>query len=359
MLENINAQASFMQVVAILVPAVVAFLITVLVTSRLIPMLVKMKNTQYIHEDVPDSHVKKSGTPTMGGIGIILGVVCGSIASMVVSGFSLNMIIILCVMVVFGFLGFFDDYVKVSKKQNLGLRAKHKLALQVVIALAAACYYVFVAKLGTSILIPFVWKPIDIGYFIIPYIVFVIVAVVNAVNLTDGLDGLASGVSCALSIMFPVIVLLGFSVTLIKRGEMLMEALKFDLADSYFFIALAGACLGFLIFNRFPAKVFMGDTGSLAIGGGIASAAIFIHMELLLPICGFVFVMEALSDIIQVTSYKFRGGKRVFKMAPLHHHFELSGWHEKKVVTVFVTATLILCVAVIVIVAVQYNGMIK
>ena len=342
-------------IISILVPVLIGFLVTVIIISRLIPALVKMHNIQIIHEDVPESHVKKSGTPTMGGVGIIIGTVCGSIASMLISGFSLNLVITLLVMVIFGFVGFFDDYVKVTKKRNLGLRARQKLALQIIVSLAAACYYVFSANMGTSIVIPFIWKSIDIGFFIIPYIVFIIVAMVNAVNLTDGLDGLASSVTIVMSLLFPVFATLGLALTLQKNGELVISLFRMNFSDSYFFVALAGACLGFLVYNRYPAKIFMGDTGSLAIGGGIAIAAIFTHMELLLPICGFVFVMEALSDIIQVGSYKLRGGKRVFKMAPLHHHFELSGWHEKKVVTVFTTVTLLLCAIIIVVLAIQVS----
>jgi phospho-N-acetylmuramoyl-pentapeptide-transferase len=197
-------------------------------------------------------------------------------------------------------------------------------------------------------MIPFVWKSVDIGMWAIPYIVFIIVAMVNAVNLTDGLDGLASGVSTVLSLFFPVFVMLAFTLSLVRNDAPIVN-MAGNAGAEVFFSSLAGACLGFLLFNRYPAKIFMGDTGSLAIGGGIAMAAIAGHVELLLPIAGFVFVIEALSDIIQVGSYKLRGGKRVFKMAPLHHHFELSGWHEKKVVAVFVSVTLVLCVAILIV----------
>ncbi|MDR0854397.1 MAG: phospho-N-acetylmuramoyl-pentapeptide-transferase [Clostridiales Family XIII bacterium] len=340
--------------ISILVPLVCAFTVTALSTRGIIPILMKIRKTQVIHEDVPENHQLKSGTPTMGGISIIAGIVVGSAASMAVSGFSMNLIVVLVVVVIFGLVGYLDDYTKITKKRNLGLTAKQKLALQIVVSLAVALYFVYYAQMGTQILIPIVWKHVDVGIFIIPYIVFVIVAVVNAVNLTDGLDGLASSVSTMLSIFFPVIVMLAWPLSLASLGSLRLSEVRMDMSDAMFFCALAGACLGFLIYNHYPAKIFMGDTGSLAIGGGIATAAIFLHMELLIPICGFIFVAEALSVIIQVGSYKLRNKRRVFKMAPLHHHYELSGWHEKKVVTVFTTVTFGLCVAVLIIILLQY-----
>ncbi|MDR0852381.1 MAG: phospho-N-acetylmuramoyl-pentapeptide-transferase [Clostridiales Family XIII bacterium] len=318
-----------------------ALLVTALITWRLIPFLKRQKTTQVIYDEAPERHKQKSGTPTMGGIAIICGILIGCLVAMLLVRFSANMGITLLVTVVFGLVGFLDDYTKINKKRNLGLTAKQKIALQLVVSLFVALYYVYVADLGTEILIPFLWKRIDIGLFIIPYIMFVMIAMVNSVNLTDGLDGLAGGVSTMLALFFPAITILGMNLgygilTGTETGSELMNVML----DAMFFAALAGACLGFLIFNRHPAKIFMGDTGSLAIGGGISVAAIFVHMELFLPIVGLIFVLEALSDIIQVSSYRLRHGKRVFKMAPLHHHFELSGWSEKKVVTVFVGVTL-------------------
>jgi phospho-N-acetylmuramoyl-pentapeptide-transferase len=293
----------------------------------------------------PEEHRQKSGTPTMGGIAMLCGTAAGCIAAMIALGFSTNLLFILGITLVIGGIGLLDDMKKISKKHNLGLRARHKLALQIVLALACAFYYIAVADMGTFIIIPFVWKAVNIGLWMYAYIVFVVVAVVNAVNLTDGLDGLASGTSFVVTIFFPIFALLGFALSLLRNEALSILNISRNMTDAMIFPALAGACIGFLFFNRYPAKIFMGDTGSLALGGGIAVGAIFSHMELLLPIAGFVFVIEALSDIIQVGSYKLRGGKRVFKMAPIHHHFELSGWHEKKVVTVFVTVAFALCAA--------------
>jgi phospho-N-acetylmuramoyl-pentapeptide-transferase len=325
----------------------VAFIATALVTKQLIPFLKRVKSTQTIHEDVPENHQAKSGTPTMGGIAIIIGIVAGCAAAMAIVEFSLNLIVILLVVVVFGLVGFLDDVQKVINKRNLGLTARQKILLQFAAALVIALYYVYVADLGTNIVVPFVWKSVDVGLWIIPYIVFVMVAMVNAVNLTDGLDGLAAGITTTVSLFFPVFTVLGLAL----GGNVILGAAEGTLilngvVDAMFFASLAGACLGFLIFNKHPAKIFMGDTGSLALGGGVAVAAIFTHMELLLPIAGLIFVLEALSVVLQVGSYKLRHGKRIFKMAPLHHHYELSGWPERKVVTVFISITLVLSVAI-------------
>jgi len=322
---------------------IVSLVVTAAVTAALIPALKRAKSTQEIYELAPEEHKQKSGTPTMGGIAILCGVAAGSVTAMIELGFSGNLLFILCVMLVVGGIGMIDDMKKITKRQNLGLRARHKLILQIVIAIACAVYYVFVANMGTWIIIPFVWKAVNIGPWMFPYLVFIIVAVVNAVNLTDGLDGLASGTSFVVAIFYPIFASLGFAAALIKNGELVINNISSNPTDAMIFPAIAGACIGFLFFNRYPAKIFMGDTGSLALGGGLSVGAIFSHMELLLPIAGFIFLIEVLSDIIQVGSYKLRKGKRVFKMAPLHHHFELSGWHEKKVVTVFVTVTVVLC----------------
>ena len=327
----------------IAIPFAVSIVVTALVTSALIPYLTRVRSTQEINELAPEEHRRKSGTPTMGGIAILCGVTAGCAAAMITLGFSANLLFILGITLVIGGVGMLDDIRKITKRHNLGLRARHKLALQVVLALACALYYVMAADMGTYIILPFAWKAVDIGLWIYPYIMFVVVAMVNAVNLTDGLDGLASGVSFVTAVFFPIFAMLGFTLSLVKNGELVIENISRNMTDAMIFPALAGACLGFLFFNRYPAKIFMGDTGSLAIGGGLSVGALFSHMELMLPVAGLIFVLEALSDVIQVGSYKLRHGKRVFKMAPLHHHFELSGWHERKVVTVFVTVTFILC----------------
>jgi phospho-N-acetylmuramoyl-pentapeptide-transferase len=335
-------------------PLVVALLVTTIVIRHLIPYLKRIKSTQQIYEDAPESHRVKAGTPTMGGVGIIFGVLIGTVFAMGLVRVSMNLLVVLIVFVLFGAVGFLDDYTKIAKKRNLGLTAKQKIVFQFIVSLGVALYYVFFSGLGTQIVIPFVWKTVELGYWIIPYIIFIMVAMTNSVNLTDGLDGLAAGVTTVMSLFWPVIVTFGILLTRgVISGASDADTILNYTVEAYFFIALAGACLGFLVYNRYPAKIFMGDTGSLAIGGGIAVAAMFTKMELFLPIVGLIFVLEALSDIIQVTSYKLRHGKRVFKMAPLHHHFELSGWREQKVVSVFTLVTLALCILTVVIIAVQ------
>lgn len=300
-----------------------ALLVSVVITALAIPILQRLKTGQNIREEGPESHLAKAGTPTMGGVAIIIATVLTVLAT---REFSWDLGLILSAFILFGALGFLDDYLKVVKKHNLGLRAWQKLAGQLVFALGIALYKIYFTAGGATILIPILNERVDIGFWGIPFIVFVVVAMTNGVNLTDGLDGLASGVTVFVALFFAIVsASMGFS------------------ASGVFFSALAGACLGFLFFNRHPAKVFMGDTGSLALGGGIAAAAIIMEMELFLPVVGLVYVAEVLSVIIQVVSFKTRG-KRVFKMAPLHHHFELSGLKEKQVVFLFCFATLLLSV---------------
>lgn len=301
---------------------IVAFIITVIGTLFFLPVLRKIKAGQSIREEGPKSHMVKSGTPTMGGIIIISAVIITCITS---GAITTDMMIILSAFLAFGVLGFVDDFVKVSLKRNLGLTAKQKLALQVLIAIGLAVYQSKVSAYGTTVFIPFLDQHLDFGIMYIPFVVFVVVAMVNSVNLTDGLDGLASGVTAIVAVFLSIVgITYGFSTA------------------ATFCSALAGGCMGFLLFNKYPAKVFMGDTGSLALGGGIAAAAILMNIEFIIPFAGGVFVAEALSVIIQVAYFK-KTGKRVFKMAPLHHHFELCGWKETKVVFVFWLVTLILC----------------
>ena len=301
----------------------IAFIITAIGTPLLIPILRRIKAGQSIREDGPQSHMVKSGTPTMGGLAIIGAVL---ITCLTAGETTRDMLIILIAFVAYGALGFLDDFVKVSLKRNLGLTAKQKLALQILIAVGLAYYQSSVSVYGTKVFIPIMNESIDFGIFYIPFIAFVVVAMVNSVNLTDGLDGLASGVTLIVALFLALVgSTYGFTTTTV------------------FCSAMAGACFGFLMFNRHPAKVFMGDTGSLALGGGIAAAAIMMNIELVIPIAGGVYVAEALSVILQVVSYKTRR-KRIFKMAPLHHHFELCGWKETKVVTVFWLVTFLLCI---------------
>ena len=311
---------------SILITILVAFVITAILGPVFIPVLRRIKAGQSIREDGPKAHQTKAGTPTMGGLMIILAVVITCISMTIRQGVGSEMGILLVSFVLCGLIGFCDDFIKVVKKRNLGLTALQKLIFQIVIAVILAVYQSKVSSFGTSIYVPVVKEYIDLGWFYIPFVAFVLVAMVNAVNLTDGLDGLAGGCT-AITALFLAITGAGIGYT----------------SSSIFSAAISGACFGFLLFNRYPAKVFMGDTGSLALGGALAAAAVMMNIELILPVAGGIFVAEVVSDIIQVVSFKTRG-KRIFRMAPLHHHFELGGWKETKVVIVFWTITLLLCI---------------
>ena len=311
---------------SILITILVAFVITTILGPVFIPVLRRIKAGQSIREDGPKAHQTKAGTPTMGGLMIILAVVITCISMTIRQGVGSEMGILLVSFVLCGLIGFCDDFIKVVKKRNLGLTALQKLIFQIVIAVILAVYQSKVSSFGTSIYVPVVKEYIDLGWFYIPFVAFVLVAMVNAVNLTDGLDGLAGGCT-AITALFLAITGAGIGYT----------------SSSIFSAAIAGACFGFLLFNRYPAKVFMGDTGSLALGGALAAAAVMMNIELILPVAGGIFVAEVVSDIIQEDSFKTRG-KRIFRMAPLHHHFELGGWKETKVVIVFWTITLLLCI---------------
>ncbi|WMM23359.1 phospho-N-acetylmuramoyl-pentapeptide-transferase [Tissierella sp. MB52-C2] len=301
----------------------ISFLITLILGPIMIPMLKKLKIGQSVRDDGPQTHLKKSGTPTMGGIIIFMALVLTVLTSGMVNK---DMYILLISTFGFGLIGFLDDYIKVVKRRSLGLRPHEKLIGQIILAIMLAVYQSSTSMLGTKLIIPFLNNQyLDLGFLYIPFIAFVVVGTVNSVNLTDGLDGLASGVT--------LIVLSFFALVALNWRQ-----------DSVtiFSTALAGACLGFLIHNAHPAKVFMGDTGSMALGGAVSAIAILLNIPLIIPIVGGIYFIEALSVIIQVTSYKLTG-KRVFLMSPLHHHFEQKGWKETKVVAVFWTVTVVLC----------------
>lgn len=297
-----------------LVAAAAAACVVLLMGPVMLPVLHRLKFGQSIREEGPKSHQAKSGTPTMGGIMIILGILVGTLAAA-----PLTTEILLAVFIMLGHfvLGFLDDYIKVVKKRNLGLRAKEKLLGQIVIAVVTM--YIGTTELGldTSIWIPMLNHEVNIGFLYYPLVLFVLVGTSNAVNLTDGLDGLASGTMAIASSVYAVVCIL------MGHGDLAL-----------FCVSVVGACLAFLRFNAHPAKVFMGDTGSLALGGAFAAMGILTHTELLLAVVGLIFVCEALSVIIQVISFQTTG-KRVFRMSPIHHHFELGGWSEWKVVFVF------------------------
>ena len=286
----------------------------------LIPLLHKLKFGQSIREEGPASHKVKSGTPTMGGIFLIAGIV---IATLIRAELTAEIFIAIFIVVGHFILGFLDDYIKVVKKRNLGLKARQKLLGQIIIA--AVTIYVVINYLGieTTIWLPIFDSTIDLGIFYYVLVLLVIVGASNAVNLTDGLDGLASGCMAIAASCYGVICLL---------------TLHYNLA--IFCAATVGACIGFLRFNFHPAKIFMGDTGSLALGGAFAAMGILTHTELLLVFIGIIFVCEAMSVILQVISYQTTG-KRIFRMSPIHHHFELGGWKEVKVVMVFWAVCLI------------------
>ncbi len=296
----------------------VSFLITAVVVPLLIPFLKKLKFGQMILEDGPTWHAKKQGTPTMGGIGFILAF-CA--ASLIVSR-SAETLFVVIVGVLFGFVGFIDDYIKVVKKRNKGFGAGAKFLCQSVIALGAAIYMFL--QSSQHVKIPFVEGNFGFGILYIPFVMFVMLATVNSVNLTDGVDGLASSVSAGCGLFF------------------LLAAIKLNYAGVGVAVAaMIGGVLGFLLYNFFPAKVFMGDTGSLFLGGVLSAAAVWMGLEFSLIIAGGIFLSETMSDIIQVAYYK-KTKKRIFKMAPLHHHLEMCGWRETKIVGVFTLITLIL-----------------
>ncbi|MGI6211669.1 MAG: phospho-N-acetylmuramoyl-pentapeptide-transferase [Anaerovoracaceae bacterium] len=306
-------------VIDILIVAVAALLAAVF-TKIEIPILKKKQFGQYIRELGPESHKSKEGTPTMGGVAIYLAII---IASLIFSR-STDMIVMIVSGAAFALIGFIDDYTKVAKKNNLGLRAWQKLLLQIIFSVLLSVYAIKMGE-GTDVWIPFINREVDFGIWFIPFVVFVMVAMTNSVNLTDGLDGLCSGVTAIVSVFFAI------------------AAAYFGYRDSEIFcLVLTGACLGFLVFNRNPAKIFMGDTGSLALGGALTAAAVLCKAELLIPFAGFVYVMESASVIIQVISFQTTG-KRVFRMSPIHHHFELGGMSERKVVAMFWVMAAVFC----------------
>ena len=291
----------------VFIPVLISFVLSVILGPLVIPVLRRLKMDQTEREDGVQSHLKKAGTPTMGGVMILLAVV---ITSVIYIGRYPKIIPILFLTLGFGLIGFLDDYLKVVMKRSDGLYPKQKMALQIVVTAIFAFYMVKFAGVSLTMLIPFTGgKYLDIGWVAIPLMFFVVIGTVNGVNFTDGLDGLAS------------------SVTVLVAT----------------FCAVVGALLGFLLFNVYPASVFMGDTGSLALGGFVASAAYMLQMPIFIIIVGFIYLIEVLSVMIQVTYFKKTGGKRIFKMAPIHHHFELCGWSETRVVAVFSIITAILC----------------
>ncbi|PUB18090.1 phospho-N-acetylmuramoyl-pentapeptide-transferase [Paenisporosarcina sp. OV554] len=295
----------------------IGFLLTVLLTPIFIPILKRMKFGQSIREEGPQSHMKKAGTPTMGGLVFIVSIVITTLGvAFYLEMLTTQTIVLVLVFVGFGLIGFLDDFIKVVLKRNLGLTSLQKIIGQIIIAVASFLL-LNQGPFETTVSVPFTDWSVDLGIAYVAFLIFWLVGFSNAVNLTDGLDGLVSGTA---------------SIAFTTFGVLALVYHQLDIA--IFAFAVTGALLGFLIFNANPAKLFMGDTGSLALGGALAMVSILVKQELLLVIVGVIFVAETLSVILQVISFKTTG-KRIFKMSPLHHHFELSGWSEWKVVVVF------------------------
>ena len=307
----------------VVIPVLISFALSVIMGPFVIPFLRRLKMGQTERVDGVQSHLKKAGTPTMGGVMILGSVVITSL--FYVKDYS-KIIPVLFLTVGFGLIGFLDDYLKVVMKRSDGLFPKQKMALQIVVTAIFAYYVVKIAKIPLTMLIPFSGgKYLDIGWLAVPLLFIAVIGTVNGTNFTDGLDGLASSVTVLVATFFTVV------AVGTKSG---IEPIT---------CAVVGALLGFLLFNVYPASVFMGDTGSLALGGFVASAAYMLQMPLFIIIVGLIYLVEVLSVIIQVTYFKKTGGKRIFKMAPIHHHFELCGWSEARVVAVFTIVTAIMC----------------
>ncbi|NLO09410.1 MAG: phospho-N-acetylmuramoyl-pentapeptide-transferase [Clostridiales bacterium] len=307
----------------VILPVIISFGICVILCPLLIPFLRRMKFGQFVRNDGPESHLKKSGTPTMGGIIIVLSI---SITSLFYLKDNKEIIPVLFATIGFGIIGFLDDYIKVVMKRSMGLRAWQKLLGQILVTAILGFYLVNYVPDVTLMLIPFSGgKYADISYLFIPMMFIVVLGTVNGSNFTDGLDGLESSVTVLIATFFTVV------------------SIGMNNGISPICGAVAGSLLAFLLYNVYPAKVFMGDTGSLALGGFVASAAYMLRMPLFILLVAAVYLIEVISVILQVGYFKLTGGKRLFKMAPIHHHFELKGWSETRIVAVFSIITTILC----------------
>ena len=307
----------------IVVPVLISFAVSLVLGPVVIPFLRKLKMKQTERTDGVQSHLKKAGTPTMGGIIILASIIVTSL--FYVKDYP-RIIPILFLTVAFGLIGFLDDYLKVVLKRSDGLLPMQKMALQIVVTAIFAFYIVKVAEIPLTMLVPFSGGYcLDIGWLAVPVLFIAVIGTVNGTNFTDGLDGLASSVTVLVATFFTVVAI---------GTESGIEPIT---------CAVVGALLGFLLFNVYPASVFMGDTGSLALGGFVAGTAYMMQMPLFIIIVGFIYLVEVASVIVQVTYFKKTGGKRLFKMAPIHHHFELCGWSETRVVAVFSVITALLC----------------
>lgn len=306
----------------VILPVIIAFAVSALLGPVVIPFLRRLKVGQTERKEL-ESHQKKMGTPTMGGLMIIASII---VTSLIYVKDYPKIIPILFMTVGFGVIGFLDDYLKVVLRRSDGLLAWQKMILQIIVTGVFAVYMVKYSGVALTMLIPFSGgKYLDLGWLAIPVLFFAVVGTVNGTNFTDGLDGLASSVTIMVATFFSVV------------------AIGTNAGIAPITCAVVGALLGFLLFNVYPASVFMGDTGSLALGGFVVSTAYMMQMSLFILIVGLIYLVEVLSVIIQVTYFKKTGGKRIFRMAPIHHHFELGGWSETRVVAVFSITTAILC----------------
>ena len=302
---------------------ITSFVISAVLCPIVIPFLHKLKFGQQVREDGPQAHLKKQGTPTMGGLVILSSIIITSL--LYIKDYP-RIIPVLFVTVGFGIIGFLDDYIKIVMKRSEGLNPRQKLLGQIVITGIFAYYIVTTPEIGTGMRIPFIGGTLDFPVWLfVPALFFITLGTDNGVNFTDGLDGLCTSVTILVATFF----------TIVAIGE--------NSGISPITGAVVGSLLGFLLFNVYPARVFMGDTGSLALGGFVASSAFMMQMPLYIAVVGLIYLVEVLSVIIQVTYFKKTGGMRIFKMAPIHHHFELCGWSETRVVAVFSIVTAILC----------------
>ena len=308
--------------VMIVLPLIISFVITAVSGKFLIPALRRLKATQTERDDGPASHLKKTGTPNMGGLMFILGFV---VTGLLFSIREPEILPVIFLTVGFGLVGFIDDFIKNVLHRSMGLRAWQKMGLQILIVLLFAAYIRHFCNISLAMNVPFMNVTLHFGVFNIPIMLFIMVATVNGTNLTDGVDGLLSCVTTAVALFFMIAAAAAGSGTVCAAAAMI------------------GGLLGFLLYNSYPARVFMGDTGSLAIGGFVVGMAYMLQMPLFIPIVGFIYMIEVISVIIQVTYFKRTHGKRFFRMAPLHHHYEKGGYSEVQVVTGFTVITVILC----------------
>ena len=313
---------------SVCLPVLISFLVSVFLGPVIIPFLKRLKAGQTVRDEGPKSHLKKNGTPTMGGILILSAMIVTSLFYM--EDYP-EIKPILLMTLGFGLIGFLDDYIKVILKRSMGLTPIQKMAGQLVVTGLFAYYLLKCTDISLAAKIPFMpGKELDLGWLNIPLLFFIVIGTVNGANFTDGLDGLAA------------------SVTVLAASFLSAAAIGTGTRIEPVTCAVAGALLGFLLFNVYPASVFMGDTGSLALGGFVAAAAYMVQLQLFIPIIGFIYLIEVVSVILQVLFFKLTGGRRLFRMAPLHHHFELGGWSETRIVAFFSVVTAILCLVALI-----------